>query len=218
MPRTQPFDEHAGAYDAWFDRNELAYRSELEAVRALLPDYTGAVEVGVGTGRFAAPLGIDFGVEPSRAMARLARSRGVRVVEGVAEDLPIDDASFDLVLMVTTVCFVDDLQKSLAEAHRVLVDDGYLLLGFLDRESELGKFYEEHKSESPFYKAAEFRSSPELLDELSRAGFGELKWVQTIFDRPSDMKEVSSVSSGYGTGLFVVVRARKLAAQARAPT
>ena len=85
MPRTQPFDEHSDAYDDWFDRNDLAYKSELEAIRALLPDYTRAVEVGVGTGRFAVPLGIDFGIEPSRAMAQLARSRGVRVAEGVAE-------------------------------------------------------------------------------------------------------------------------------------
>jgi SAM-dependent methyltransferase len=215
MPRTQPFDEHSDAYDDWFDRNDLAYKSELEAVRALLPDYTRAVEVGVGTGRFAVPLGIDFGVEPSRAMAQLARSRGVRTVEGVAEDLPIENASLDLVLMVTTVCFVDDLRKSLGEANRILVDGGYLVIGFLDRGSELGRFYEEHKSESPFYEAADFRSAPELLDELSGAGFGELKWVQTISEHPGDLKELSSVSSGYGTGLFVVVRARKLAAQAR---
>ena len=217
MPHTEPFDRHADAYDAWFDRNDAAYRSELEAVRALLPRWTRAVEVGVGTGRFAAPLGIELGVEPSRPMAELARARGVRVVEGVAEQLPLDDASFDLVLMVTTVCFLDDLAKALAEAYRVLEDDGHLLIGFLDRDTEAGRRYHERKSESPFYKQAEFRSSEEIFADLHRARFAGLTSVQTIFGRPADMLEPSPVRAGYGTGLFVVVRARKPGTRDSAP-
>ena len=217
MPRTEPFDHYAAIYDDWFDRNELAYRSELEAVRALLPEYTRAVEIGVGTGRFACRLGIELGVEPCAPMARLARSRGVRVLEGAAEHLPLDDSSFDLVLMVATVCFVDDVQEAFAEAHRILVDAGHILIGFLDRETELGKLYEEHKSESPFYKVADFRSSQELFADLRRAGFDDLRCVQAIFERPDDMQELSPADSGYGKGLFIVVRATKPAVRARAP-
>ena len=49
VPRTGPFDKHAPAYDEWFERNQLAYQSELDAVRTLLPEWSRAVEVGVGT-------------------------------------------------------------------------------------------------------------------------------------------------------------------------
>lgn len=209
MPRTEPFDQHAGDYDDWFDQNQHAYRSELNAVRALVPRWSRAVEVGVGTGRFAAPLGIEFGVEPSPTMAELARARGVQVVEGVAEHLPLEDSAFDLVLMVTTVCFLDDVGKALAEARRVLENEGHLLIGFLDRDTEMGRAYHERKSESRFYKHAEFWSATDLFADLRRAGFDDLTSVQTLFGRPSDMREPSPVRSGYGTGLFVVVRARK---------
>jgi len=72
------------------------YLSELEAVRSMLPvDGTG-IEIGVGTGRFAAPLGIKLGLEPSKSMASLARQRGIEVVEGEAEALPFEDGSLIL--------------------------------------------------------------------------------------------------------------------------
>jgi len=209
MARTDPFDRHAADYDHWFETNKVVYESELSAVRSLLPDYQEAIEVGVGTGRFAVPLGIRLGVEPSRAMGKLARARGVDVIEAVAEDLPFDDECFDLVLMVTTICFVDDLEKTLAEARRVLKEGAWLLIGFLDRGTELGRRYEERKSGSAFYRVARFRSSRELFHDLRRAGFRELEAVQTIFEEPSNMTEPAPVERGSGKGLFVVVRGRK---------
>jgi SAM-dependent methyltransferase len=217
MPQTKPFDEHASAYDHWFEENALAYESELQAVRTLLPDCRDPLEVGVGSGRFAGPLGIAAGVEPSRAMADLARRRGIRVVEAAAECLPFDDASFDLVLMVTTICFLDDIGRSFSEAHRVLTAGGYFVVGFLDRETELGGAYEEHKADSVFYRTARFSSSREILAQFARAGFVDLTSVQTIFAAPSTMERLSEAVPGYGTGLFVVMRGRKPLAEARAP-
>ena len=41
-----------------------------------------SVEIGVGTGRFAFPLGIRSGLEPLAKMATIARDRGISVVEG----------------------------------------------------------------------------------------------------------------------------------------
>jgi len=39
--------------------------------------------------------------------------KGIEVVEGIAEDLPFDDESFDFVLMITTICFLVMLKKLL---------------------------------------------------------------------------------------------------------
>jgi SAM-dependent methyltransferase len=88
MAKFDVFDENAAAYDAWFDENPSIYRMELEAVRGFIPAIGEGLEIGVGTGRFALPLGITIGVEPSPRMAALARQRGIEVREGIAEALP----------------------------------------------------------------------------------------------------------------------------------
>ncbi|MEA1890248.1 MAG: SAM-dependent methyltransferase, partial [Pseudomonadota bacterium] len=62
MPRTAPFEAHHRRYDDWFVRHAAAYRSELLAVRALLPWHGLGLAIGVGTGRFAAPLGVQVGI------------------------------------------------------------------------------------------------------------------------------------------------------------
>ena len=217
MANTGPFDQRATEYDRWFEDHQMVYLSELEAVRALLPEHCRPLEIGVGTGRFAQPLGIAFGAEPSSAMRDIARSRGIDVVEAVAEDLPFGNAVFDLVLMVTTVCFLDDVDSAFSEAYRVLTEGGHIVVGFLDRETKLGQVYETRKADSEFYRLARFHSSAEVVVALARAGFEELVSVQTIFDSPSDVEDLSPVEPGHGAGLFVVVRGRKGSEDARAP-
>lgn len=118
MPKIAPFESHSDAYDDWFRKNADTYAAELDLIRQLLP-ISGAcgMEVGVGSGKFAGPLGIRIGVEPSGQMAKKAKRQGIQVVRGVAENLPFTNAAFDFVLMVTTICFVDDIAKSFAEAR-----------------------------------------------------------------------------------------------------
>ncbi len=171
MPKSAIFDKLFSEYDRWFDEHDQIYRCELEALRRVVPSFQKGLEVGAGTGRFAAPLGIQIGVEPSAQMATIAKERGIEVVPGVAEALPFADKSFDLVLMVTTICFVDDIDKSFEEAKRVLTDDGYLVIAFVDRDSPLGRFYEANKAKSRFYKAATFYSKKDIFKLLKRHGF-----------------------------------------------
>ncbi|ASJ03782.1 methyltransferase type 11 [Thermococcus profundus] len=209
MPKIEPFEKHRDRYENWFERNRYAYLSELEAVKMLLPKEGKGAEIGVGTGRFAAPLGIKLGVEPSKAMAEIARTRGIKVIEGTAENLPFEDESLDYLLMVTTICFVDDPEKALREAHRVLRPGGALIIGFVDRNSPIGRFYEEHKNESTFYKEARFFSTEELLELLKKVGFRGFEIVQTLFHRLDEIKSVEPVKSGYGEGSFVVIKAVK---------
>ena len=62
MTKTTAFDEQPNDYDAWFENHPDLYLSELEAVRIFIPAKGSGVEIGVGTGRFAVPLGILIGV------------------------------------------------------------------------------------------------------------------------------------------------------------
>ena len=209
IKRVEPFEKHAKEYDVWFDENELVYLSELEAVKSMLPDSGTGIEIGVGTGRFAAPLGIKLGLEPSKSMASLARQRGIEVAEGMAESLPFEDSSFDFVLMVTVICFLNDVGKALSEAYRVLKPGGCIVIAFIDKNSPIGKMYEQRKNEDVFYKEATFYSVEEVSDLLQQAGIKNLSFCQTVFQDTAEGEQVEKPQPGYGKGSFVVVRAEK---------
>jgi SAM-dependent methyltransferase len=115
---SQIFDEHAQAYDRWFDRHADIYQAEVSAVRQFVPLTGRGLEVGTGTGRFSVPFGITLGVEPSRRMAQIAQTKGIAVCQAVGEQLPFAAEQFDYVLLVTVICYVADVSVLLREMCR----------------------------------------------------------------------------------------------------
>ena len=207
MPRIEPFEAYAERYDAWFERRPAAYVSELLALRLFVPMSGRGLEIGVGSGRFAAPLGVQVGVDPSRTMLARARARGVEVFEGTAERLPFADDSFDHVLIVTTLCFVDSPAAMLAQARRVLKPGGILVMGFIDRESPLGRDYEAHREASVFYRDATFYSARDVERLLLGAGFSVRSWAQTLARPLAEILHIEPARPGRGECAFVVVAA-----------
>ncbi len=207
-PNIEPFEKLSEHYDRWFEEHSGVYAEELKAIEKLLPQFEKGVEIGVGTGRFAKPLGLKIGVEPSEKMARIAKERGVEVVSGRAEALPFDDESFDFVLMVTTICFMDDAKKAMEEIYRILRPGGHVIVGFVDKDTPLGRLYQKNREESRFYKNARFFSTEEVLSLLEQSGFHDCKAVQTLFGEDlSDMQ--GGVRPGYSKGAFVAIRCKK---------
>ncbi|MDD3605138.1 MAG: class I SAM-dependent methyltransferase [Kiritimatiellae bacterium] len=213
MPKTEPFDQLGDRYAAWFEKHPAAYRSELAAVRELWPDGANGIEIGVGAGHFAAPLGILRGVEPSERMRLQALKRKIGAVSATAENLSFPDASFDAALMVTTICFVDDPQKSLQEMFRVLRPGGCAVIAFVDRDSPLGREYESKRAESPFYRNARFFNAAEVTALMKETGLVDLEYRQTLFTHPGSMRAEDPVRPGFGEGAFVVIRGRRPGAQ-----
>jgi ubiquinone/menaquinone biosynthesis C-methylase UbiE len=209
VAKIAPFERYSAEYEAWFEDNRIVFESELRAILEQLPKNREGCEVGVGSGRFAAPLGIRFGIDPSQKMRELARNKGITAINGVAEKLPIDDGRFGYVLMVTTICFLDDIKKSFREAYRVLKPGGHLIIGFIDKNSPVGMVYQQHKNQSKFYGVATFYAVDEVIFYLKKAGFQNLKFRQTIFQSLDKIKNLEPVKKGYGEGSFVVVKALK---------
>lgn len=204
---SEVFEQNTGEYDQWFEKHANIYQSEIMAIEQALPKNKSGIEIGVGTGRFAIPFNIKYGIEPSENMARLAEQRGIKVYRAYAEDLPIGDAAFDFALMVTTVCFLTDIPKAFSEIHRILKPEGEILLAIIDKNSELGRKYEKEKSSSKFYRDAHFHSTDELTKMLKQSGFQNFDYWQTLANLNED--KIEKPVKGYGQGSFVVIKAGK---------
>jgi len=105
MAIIEPFERHYIEYENWFEKNRFAYQSELAGIREFIPDGKRGIEIGVGSGRFAALLGVEIGIDPSPKMREIAKSHGLEIYGAVAEALPFADGCFDFALMVTTILY-----------------------------------------------------------------------------------------------------------------
>jgi len=194
------FDRLADHYDAWFDseRGAALFRAEVECIERLMPvDRSGWVEVGVGSGRFAQALGIPEGVDPSRPLLAMAAARGIKTVEGIAEKLPYDDKSLHGILLVVTLCFLDDPDRAMQECARVLQPRGLLLVGLVPADSAWGQDYmRKGKDGHPFYSIARFYTSSQALDIAGAAGFRLLRAASTLPMAPDEELGEIPVSDG----------------------
>lgn len=201
------FDHSAVEYDLWYDKHNFIYQSEINALEKLIPEGKKGIEIGAGTGRFSTPFKITIGVEPSANMAKMAEARGITVLNSFGENLPFHNESFGFVLMVTTVCFLNDMPKVFSETFRILKYGGKIILGIIDKNSPLGKEYEKKKSGNKFYVDAHFHSTEEITLLLKKSGFSNFDYWQTLMDTKSE--SVEKPQHGYGKGSFVVIGATK---------
>lgn len=209
MSQTDSFDNYSKEYEEWFERNKNIYKSELNAVKNFIFKNEKGLEIGIGTGRFAKPLGIETGIEPSESMRKIAADKGLEVHDGVGESIPFPDKSFDFILIVTTICFLNDLEKTMEECRRVLRENGKIIIGIVDRDTPLGQEYLQNKENNVFYKDAHFHSTEELLELLEKYKFKNIEIVQTVFGKLSEINRVQDFKKGYGEGGFAVIKADK---------
>lgn len=92
------------------------------------------LDVGCGSGTFlrsAADRGAEVtALDASPGLAAHARKRvpGARIEVGDSQFLPFEDASYDVVTGINSFQYAADPRAALAEAHRVLRDEGRLLI------------------------------------------------------------------------------------------
>lgn len=210
----EAFNQYAEDYDRWFERPEgsVLFKAEVEAVKLLTKDLRPPfLEVGVGSGRFAETLGIEYGIDPSSALLEKACSRGIKTVQGEGERLPYQDEKFGGVFILFTLCFVDDPEKILKESIRVLKSGGGLVVGIINRESTWGLFYSKKKSEGhPLYRHARFHSPDEVVGMIDKIDARIVAFSSTLLRSPSDSPREEIVLNKLQKGAgFICMLARK---------
>lgn len=210
----EAFSRHAEEYDQWFDSTvgRMLFQMELAAVRLLMKDLVlPFLEIGVGSGRFAKALGIRYGIEPSDALAAMARGRDINVEQAFGEKLPYCANIFGGIFILLTLCFVNDPQRVISEACRVLRRDGGVVIGFINRESPWGKVYLQKRDEGhPIYRHALFFSPAVVANMLINAGMKVEGYSSALLQPPSEnlQKEEAREELVAAAG-FVSILARK---------
>ena len=173
---TNPFNDPALAsrYDQWYagpGRDaDILEKELLGELLCSFPNAHSVLEVGCGTGHFTrwlAEKGLEaVGLDVSDPMLNEARHQGgTRYVHGDALSLPFADRSFDLTALITTLEFLPDPARALAEAARVARHG--ILLGVLNRWSVLTLRY--RLSGKTMWRSARFFGTWELAKMVRRA-------------------------------------------------
>lgn len=202
------FDVDFREYDNWYDRHSQVFISEIRALAAA--SFTGlGIEIGVGTGRFASHFSVDYGVDPAFNALTLARSRGIKVIQAMGEELPFREESFHFALIVLTICFVDNPSLMLLETQRILKQGGTLVLATIDRDSAWGQYLTKKGGQSRYYGYTHFFSSEEINGLLQKANLRLKSTHQTLFHPPENFKAIENPRKGFGQGGFIVFKAVK---------
>jgi ubiquinone/menaquinone biosynthesis C-methylase UbiE len=184
------FDTFAERYDKWYDEpfGKTAFDLERACIALLCGNLEpGSLEIGVGTGRFAEALKIEYGVDISTSVLRFAKRQKINAIKGTGEKLPFPDKSFGAIFIIVTICFVDEPAKILEETARVLKDNGNVVLGLILKESLWASFYKKKGGAgNVFYKIANFYSIEELTAMIEKSGLKIMETSSTIFQSPTE--------------------------------
>lgn len=163
----------------------ITERLEREAVFSLLPAIAGlaVLDAGCGDGTYAIEASrrgaVVAGLDSSAPMLAAARQREQESLsraeilwcQGEVEALPFADACFDLVFLITVLCWVDARSQAMREVARVLRPGGILLLGELGRRSSWARIRAVRGwLGSRLWKEAHFWTAAELRTLLRDAG------------------------------------------------
>lgn len=108
----------------------LHHRVARDVVAAAVNGPITVLDIGAGPGSLLlevaslAPAATLIGVEPSASMREIAAANGLTEIDGRAEDIPLPDASVDIVVSTLSMHHWDDPGRAFAEIRRVLRPGG----------------------------------------------------------------------------------------------
>jgi len=163
----------AEKYDQFYRTNggtavDMAEKAEISDL-LLQVDSREMLELGCGTGHwtgFFSEKGYRVtAVDQSAAMLEQARKRVIPEVQWVEADaarLPFSDERFELITAITLFEFAEDRNAIFREIDRLLKPGGFLIVGWLNSLSEIGR----QKKSSPTFSKAHLYTPAEIRNHL----------------------------------------------------
>jgi ubiquinone/menaquinone biosynthesis C-methylase UbiE len=228
------FDQYATKYDAWFMENENLLRSEVALVAYALKNPGRTLSVGCGSGLFEYFLKNDYGIEinegiePSEAMADIARKRGMKVSIGTAEEGELGTEEYDTLLFNGTPSYISDINTAFEKAYYALKKGGKIVVIDVPKDGSFAILYNMAKTLGAwdhelledirpasvypieFVKEANWRTTPEKVEALKKVGFKDFTYAQTLTTHPLySNDEPEEPIDGYKQGNYVAITAIK---------
>ena len=183
----------AETYESWYATSlgRAVDRAERATLLRMARPQPGelALDVGCGTGHFTQMLAQDgaevTGCDASEAMLRQAARTlpDLRWQLADARELPYADASWDLVLSVTMLEFVEEPARALDEMWRVLRPGGRLVVAVLQADTPWHALYTRQAQEGPSpFALAHFYGRDELGAYLAK--FGRVRMTTCVHFHP----------------------------------
>lgn len=173
--------EIANSYDDYYhsDFGKIVDRAEKEIVLSLLKDIPKeeVIELGCGTGHWTNYLikqGFKvIGIDASEAMLNMAKSKGInaKFLLADSENLPFTDESYKIIVSITMLEFADNQDTVIQEMYRVLKKDGWLILGFLNAKSILGR----NKEKDEIFKNANLLKVEDIKFKFAQFELKQIK-------------------------------------------
>lgn len=175
----------------------LTEEVEVRAVFQLAGNIAGkrVLDVGTGDGTYAieaakrgakvTALDIEQDMLDAAGKRASEAKMDIELKEGSITALPFREASFDIVIGVTVLCFLPDPEHALREIARVLAPEGQLILGDLNRFSlwAAGRRLRSWFSHN-IWRQVSFRSEDTLKELMVYSGFCIMDSQRAVYFPP----------------------------------
>jgi len=182
------FDKNVERYESWYIKNLDKAKCEEFLIKSFNLKGIG-IEIGSGTCYFTRLFKDCIGIDISFEMCKFCKKyRNIEVIHCIGEKLPIKDKSLNYILIIVTICFIDNPKIVLEECYRCLKERGKILICIIPKDSYLGKMYEEKKvrGESIFYKYAKFYTEKDIVDIAEKINLKHIHTGKTLCINPKD--------------------------------
>jgi ubiquinone/menaquinone biosynthesis C-methylase UbiE len=223
--KTQLFDERPEAYDRWFTTpiGSLVKEYETQLILDLLKPRPSEIilDAGCGTGVFTLDIlssgskviGLDISLPMLIRAGKKLRGFPFQMVLADMLHLPFPESSFDKVVSITALEFIQDARDAVGELFRVAKKGGDIIVATLNRLSPwASRRKAEAKERDSIFEKAIFRTPDELRSLASVEGV-----VKTAihFQKEEDPEkavgiEREGIRKNLNTGAFVALRWQKL--------
>lgn len=213
------FDAWPEKYDDWFHTpiGRLVKQYEGDLIREMLQPRKGEtiLDAGCGTGVFtldildagASVVGLELSLPMLRRAGDKARGRPFRMVRGDMRELPFADNTFDKVLSVTAIEFIEKAARAVRELFRISRPGGRVVVATLNR---LSPWAERRRaagaSGHQLFRHARFRSPAEMqaLSPVPAILRTAVHFQKQTDPELAEMIEREGQSKNLNTGAFLV--------------